>query len=104
MVGVLVHHDKELRAPRGVAGSLPEAVSAQGQRVGVPRLHQYLGYALHFELELHVAVGWQQPGERLQQFVALCPLAIPQREGGPLHLGVQAGDEVVEDEAVTAGV
>lgn len=35
VVGVLLHHNEQLCASGSVAGSLPEAVSAQGQRVSV---------------------------------------------------------------------
>lgn len=103
MVGILVYHHKHLSAPRGVAGSLPAAL-VLGQRVGVLSLDQHLGHAVHFEFELHVAVGRQQARERLQDLVVLQPLAVALGEGWPLHLRVQAPDEVVEDVIVITRV
>lgn len=59
---------------------------------------------MHFEFKLHVAVGWQQPGEWLQYFVVVRPVAIGLRESRPLHFVVQATDEVVEDVGIIARI
>lgn len=104
VVGVLQHHDVHFLAAGRVAAALPVALAIQGQGPRVLPLHQGFGDAVQLQFERDVPVGRKHARQRLQQLVVLPPVTKTLGEHGPVHLGVGAAQEIIEDEDIVVNL